>query len=169
MPLALQIIDDVAKLNNTEYGNPVGLLDFLDRRALSFATLLAIQANGHAGELGASGFNHPHDFPDSRSGGDYVVDYQYSPLQRRAHQYATLTMALGLFAIIGEGNVQAVPVRKGHRSGGRQGNALVGRAQENIKFQPGINDAAALPGRLYPIRKEFESCLTPIPRTPIGS
>ena len=88
--------------------------------------------------------DHGNHLAHGRARRDDIVDDQHPTLQRGAHQQPTLPVALGFLAVVSERHVYAVVVGQGDRGGRGQGNALVGRAEQDIKLQPGIHNSAGV-------------------------
>ena len=116
------------------------LLKFLNGRELSLTSLLPVQAYRHPRQGSAGGFNHGNNLAHRGSCSNHIVNYQDPAFQRRAYHHPAFSVALGFFAVVGEGHIHAVLIRQRHCGYRRQGNPLIGWPKQYIKLYPGLND-----------------------------
>ena len=137
----LQIIDNVAHVDDAEYRNALLPLKLLDGRGCSRAALLPVETDGHTGQAGPRRFDHADDLTHGSAGGDYIVDHQHAPLQRCTDQRAALPVGFCLFAVVGKRHVAPVVIREGHGRRGGQRDAFIGRPEQYVEFNPGLHNA----------------------------
>ena len=131
----LEIAEDLIQVDDADHRNRELRLHFLNGGQLTLALLLSVQSHQYAGRSGASLLNAFNGFAHSRASRDDIINNQHPPLQRGTHDVAALAMGLRLLAVEGVGQIQAVVAGQRNRRGGRQGDALVGGAEDHIAFQ----------------------------------
>ena len=96
---------------------------------------LSIERDHYPGRDAATLADDRQCLADRGAGGDHVIDDQHAPaLQRRADQAAALAVRLGFLAVECQRQVAAAArVLAGQR--GRQRDALVGRAEQQVEVQ----------------------------------
>ncbi|ORM87113.1 hypothetical protein HA44_01935 [Mixta gaviniae] len=83
--------------------------------------------------------NNFHRLADSGAGGDHIIHQHHASFQRATDQQTAFAMILRLFTVKAVRYIALVMV--GERDGGRGGdrNAFIGRAEQQIEVNAGIN------------------------------
>ncbi|MNP32135.1 hypothetical protein D3C76_1253010 [compost metagenome] len=135
-----QELQHLLQRNDADHRNTEIALHFLDRRQFAIATFLTVQGDQHPGGLGLLAFDDLHDFADGGAGGNHVVYDQDVTGKRRAHQAAAFAMGLGFLAVETPRHIELMMLGQRYCCGRRQGNALVGRAEEYVKGNSAFDD-----------------------------
>src|SRR5476649_2898435 len=139
--IVFQELQHLVQRHNAHHRNAEITFHFLNCRQLTVAALLTIQRDQHAGGLGAIlGCDDLHHLTDGGTGGDHVIDDQHVALERSPNQATAFAMCLGLFAVEAPRQIQPVMFSQRHGSRGRQRDALVGWAKQNVEGNAAFND-----------------------------
>lgn len=139
-----QIIDDVLHLDDADDRDTPPFFYFLNRRPLALTTFLTVEADGHRGQLRPGCLDKFDHLAHGCAGGNDIVDHQYAPGQWRPYEHTSLAVILRLLAVVGKGYVEVVVIGEGHSGHAGQRNTLVGRPQQHIEFDTGVDDTSSI-------------------------
>ena len=106
-------------------------------RVLLRRPLFAVEGHDEADGLCAVGAEESERLGGGRAGGEYIVDDDDALAVRvGADEHAALAVVLDLLAVEAPGNVAVVAAGEGHGRGAHEGDALVGRPEEEIEVEP---------------------------------
>ena len=94
---------------------------------------------GYARQLSAVGLNNFHRFPNRGACGNNIIHQHDAALQRAPHQVSALAVSLRLFAVKAVRQIAVMVFRQRDRRGRGNRNAFIGRAEQQVKINPGIH------------------------------
>lgn len=132
--------NEVFELEDARHRNCKGVLDLLDRGTVALAAFLSVERENDPGGPGVRSAYDFHRLANCCACCDDIVDDEYSPFERCAHDVAALTVIFGFLAIESPRIITAMGIGERRCGDGDERDAFVGGSKQHVELDVRIDD-----------------------------